>query len=219
MIKDFVRLSCIRCCLGLGCGHYIFSAYSVVYARDCYLCFVVENSNHFSRTWWSELGIYRHAHHQSFFLLLQRNCLLLFVCQDERQAAEGYKSVNKESTPVVLDPGYCAEDDSNSMIVKVPLRLTSLNFDTIVPSALAAIGSRHSHYHGSQASSHSFGSGKASSQNGSLVKSHADSRRSLFSRFTEMGPLIQRKNGRGENKLFVVPFQTFLRSMSPTSTF
>lgn len=140
---------------------------------------------------------------------------VLFGCQEERQEAEVYLMGGKEPTTLVLDPYVLLENAPNSMTLggqtKVPLKVTSLNFDTMCASQSPAYtsvvanltinGRPHGHNHGNQASAHNaFG-------NSQKQWEQIDTR--------QAGTLFLKKGSKGENKLFTLPFQNVLKNISP----
>jgi len=92
--------------------------------------------------------------------------------------------------------------------IKVPLKVTSLNFDTMCASQPSTIlnGLR------------GYGINQASTQNTSH-NSHLNTQYNSQKQWEQfdskqVGSLV-RKGSRVENKLFILPFQTFLKNVSP----
>ena len=176
--------------------------------------------HHISHQW-------QHQSHLSFFVQCSitttdqiYTLLITNGFQDEREEAEGHATGGKEPATLVLDPNVLLENTGNSMAVggqvKVPLKVTSLNFDTMCASqpqnhvshapSLAvnwmSNGGRGAHGVGNQVGS--LGGGIGSSQK---LWEQLDSK--------QAGPLIRNGN-RGENKpLPLLPFRTLSKNTSP----
>ncbi|XP_024365341.1 uncharacterized protein [Physcomitrium patens] len=123
------------------------------------------------------------------------------VSQEERQEAEAY-STGKEPSAIVVDPNVLYESPPNSMTVcgqiKVPLKVTSMNFDTICASQASKLNGLRG-----------YGLNQASTQNATYNSlKHWEQMDAK-----QVGSLV-RKGSKGENKLLMLPFQTFLKTVT-----
>lgn len=125
--------------------------------------------------------------------------------QEERQEAEAYVS-GKEPNILALDPNILLENAPNSLSmggqIKVPLKVTSLNFDAPQPMVCGLRG---------------YGMNQASTQNNN---SHMNTQYNSQKQWEQVdtkqaGSLVRKGGSRTENKLFMLPFQTYLKNISP----
>lgn len=99
------------------------------------------------------------------------------------------------------------ESAPNSMTVggqiKVPLKVTSLNFDSMCTANATILNGLRG-----------YGIQQASAQNTSY-NSQYNSQKQWEQFDTKQAGTLVGKGSRGENKLFMLPFQTFLKNVSP----
>ncbi len=145
--------------------------------------------------------------------------------QEERQEAEAYLMGGKEPTTLMMDPNVLLDSLPNSLLLggqtKVPLKVTSLNFDnlcaaqtsttytTIVANAGGLRGLNGFFSHANQVSGNS---GYNNSNNNTGQKQLGEQ---FVDGNKQMAPLLQRKGNQGENKVLLVPIQNFLKNISP----
>lgn len=101
-----------------------------------------------------------------------------------------------------MDPNVLYESPPNSMTVcgqiKVPLKVTSMNFDTICASQASKLNGLRG-----------YGLNQASTQNATYNSlKHWEQMDAK-----QVGSLV-RKGSKGENKLLMLPFQTFLKTVT-----
>jgi hypothetical protein len=131
----------------------------------------------------------------------------------------------KEPTTLMMDPNVLLDSLPNSLLLggqtKVPLKVTSLNFDnlcaaqtsttytTIVANAGGLRGLNGFFSHANQVSGNS---GYNNSNNNTGQKQLGEQ---FVDGNKQMAPLLQRKGNQGENKVLLVPIQNFLKNISP----
>ena len=91
--------------------------------------------------------------------------------------------------------------------IKVPLKVTSLNFDSMCTANTGTLNGLRG-----------YGIQQASTQNpsyNSQYNTQYNSQKQWEQLDTKQAGTLVRKGSRGENKLFMLPFQTFLKNVSP----
>lgn len=142
--------------------------------------------------------------------------LITIGFQEEREEAEGHATGGKEPATLVLDPNVLLENTGNSMTVggqvKVPLKVTSLNFDTMCSSQ----PQNHVNHASSVAVNWMSNGGRAAHGVGNQVGGIGSSQKLWEQLDSKQAGALVRNGNRGENKpLPLLPIRTLSKNTSP----